>query len=153
MSDLKYIITVLTVSFIIYGLILVFTPVGNMGNFFKTFVGVSLIAVVVLTVSRQGIDLKVEAVQGTEAVEPDTSAIEVFTAECSERSVENYIGELLRQNGCKFNKLQVFANISSDGGISIDRVEISCDKQQSAEIKRIVNSLSLHCVILTETEK
>lgn len=152
MSDLKYIITVLTVSFIIYGLILVFTPVGNMGNFFKTFVGVSLVAVIVLTVSRQGIDLKLEAVKAAESVQPDSSAIYSFTAEHSEEGLESYICELLKQNGCEFENLRVRANISSDGGISIDRVEISCDKQQSAEIKRIINSLSLHCVI-TESEK
>lgn len=151
MDDLKYIITVLTVSFIIYGLILVFTPAGNMGKFFKSIVGVSLIAVVILTVSRQGIELNPKKAAEAERIEFDVSAVETITAQYSERSVEEYIGELLRQNGCEYKNLEVYTNISSDGGISIDRVEISCDSQQSDTVRRLVNALSLHCVI-TETD-
>lgn len=151
MDDLKYIITVLTVSFIIYGLVLIFTPAGNTGKFFKSLVGVSLIAVVVLTVSRQGIEFKWDGTADTKRVETDTAVVDNFTAELSENAVENYINGLLTQNGCEVNGLKVFTNISSDGGISIDRVEVQCDSRQTETVKSIINSLSIHCVV-TETD-
>lgn len=151
MDDLKYIITVITVSFIIYGLVLIFSPAGNMGKYFKSVVGVSLIAVVVLTVSKQGIEFNFGELKSETDIKIDSSVIETVTAEYTNRSVENYIAELLKQNGCKYNKLEVFTYISSDGGISIDRVEISCSSEQSENIKRIVGSLSLRCEI-TESE-
>ena len=151
MDDLRYIITVLTVSFIIYGLLLVFSPAGNMGKFFKSVVGVSLVAVVVLTVSKQGVDFVFEKTESLNNIKVDASVIETVAAEHSERSTEEYIRGLLKQNGCEYSSLTVRTNISQDGGISIDRVEISCDRRQSEAIKRIINSLSLHCVI-TEME-
>lgn len=147
MNDLKYIITVLTVSFIIYGLVLIFTPAGNTGKFFKSLVGVSLIAVVVLTVSRQGIEFKWDDTADTKRIAIDTAAVDDFTAELSENAVESYINGLLTQNGCKVNGLKVFTNISSDGGISIDRVEVECDSYQTETVKKIINSLSIHCVV------
>lgn len=154
MEDIKYIISVLTVSFIIYGLVLIFSPGGSMGKLCKSIVGISLIAVIVLTVSRQKIDFKLDSIE-TDVIKEDTAsvnkAVENVTGKITESNVKEYITSLLKQNGCVVDDLKVFTNISSDGGISIERVEVACKSRQSQTVKSVINSLSIHCVV-TETD-
>ena len=142
MNEIKNIIATLTVSFIVYGVVMLFSPSGEMGKSFKTVVGIALIFTIVFCLFNIDFDIDFKSPEVTEntVLKIDTDSLVIETAE---HSLEKYIISQLNSKGLSNIKVSVFMDISSDRSISIKSVEVKCNSDQFSKVDDYLKGLGI----------
>lgn len=149
MNEIKTVIAILTVSFIVYGIVLIFTPAGNMGKFFKSVTSVFLIAIVILTVSNADPKFDFNSEFNTDAhLESSNFNVNSVTKMVIESDIKAYLLKLFAENGVSVDNLSVLTNISDDGSISINKIVIESKTTYFEGIKDIMENENLKYEIL-----
>lgn len=142
MNEIKNIIATLTVSFIVYGVVMLFSPSGEMGKSFKTVVGIALIFTIVFCLFNIDYDFDFKSPEVTEntvsKIDSDSLVIE-----SAEHSLEKYIISQLNSKGLSNIKVSVFMDISSDRSISIKSVEVKCNSDQFSKVDDYLKGLGI----------
>ena len=142
MNEIKNIIATLTVSFIVYGVVMLFSPSGEMGKSFKTVVGIALIFTIVFCLFNIDFDIDFKSPEVTEntvsKIDSDSLVIE-----SAEHSLEKYIISQLNSKGLSNIKVSVFMDISSDRSISIKSVEVKCNSDQFSKVDDYLKGLGI----------
>ena len=142
MNEIKNIIATLTVSFIVYGVVMLFSPSGEMGKSFKTVVGIALIFTIVFCLFNIDFDIDFKSPEVTEntvsKIDSDSLVIE-----SAEHSLEKYIISQLNSKGLSNVKVSVFMDISSDRSISIKSVEVKCNSDQFSKVDDYLKGLGI----------
>ena len=142
MNEIKNIIATLTVSFIVYGVVMLFSPSGEMGKSFKTVVGIALIFTIVFCLFNIDFDIDFKSPEVTEntVLKIDTDSLVIENAE---HSLEKYIISQLNSKGLSNVKVSVFMDISSDRSISIKSVEVKCNSDQFSKVDDYLKGLGI----------
>lgn len=142
MNEIKNIIATLTVSFIVYGVVMLFSPSGEMGKSFKTVVGIALIFTIVFCLFNIDFDIDFKSPEVTEntVLKIDTDSLVIENAE---HSLEKYIISQLNSKGLSNVKVSVFMDISSDRSISIKSVEVKCNSEQFSKVDDYFKGLGI----------
>ncbi len=149
MNEIKTVIAILTVSFIVYGIVLIFTPAGNMGKFFKSVTSVFLIAIVILTVSNADPKFDFNSEFNTDVhLESSNFNVNSVTKMVIESDIKAYLLKLFAENGVSVDNLSVLTNISDDGSISINKIVIESKTTYFEGIKDIMENENLKYEIL-----
>lgn len=150
MDTLKEIISVVSVSSVIFGVIMLLCPEGIFSKSFKNAVGIAVIATIVLSIA------------GIKNISFDFDKFDInsnlsLTAANELKSIEAisackaYINDAFESNNIKHVNISVSTNISDSGSIFINEINISCNKNDSPKIKTLLKDIGVK-VIVTERE-
>ncbi len=158
METVKLVAIGACVSIIFYGLVIMMAPKGALSNTFKTFVGVAVVASVVISCVKAygkgdfqlGLQVPSFEVAGV------TSEFNNKVLDNQRKSIESSIQQLVLENLIIYNlepkSVSVVTDISDNGLISIIRVDIEHNKGDAEKIKNALNHLGLE-INLIETTK
>lgn len=149
MNDVKGIIIALSVSFIIYGVVMLLTPAGDMGKMFKTAVGIALICTVTFSVLSYEPEFDLEF--GDVSANVADIGAEGLAVASAETALEDYISSALNERGVLSAKVEVIMDISDENSISIQRVEVKCGSSDRYVVEKTLTEMGVPYT-LTENE-
>ena len=150
MDTLKEIISVVSVSSVIFGVIMLLCPEGIFSKSFKNAVGIAVVATIVFSIA------------GIKNISFDFDKFDInsnlsLTAANELKSIEAisackaYINDVFESNNIKHVNISVSTNISDSGSIFINEINISCNKNDGPKIKTLLKDIGVK-VIVTERE-
>ena len=150
MNDIKSAIITITVSMIIYGVVLLFVPKGEMSKTFKTVVALALIFTLVSVIFSFDLNLEFDK---TDYETGTVSEIKtnVNVVDFCEYKLEQYISEQFKISGIKNFKISVSMDISNENSIFIKSVNVCCNSEDYTNCDKILKNLGLD-YSLTEIE-
>lgn len=150
MNDIKSAIITITVSMIIYGVVLLFVPKGEMGKTFKTVVALALIFTVVSVIFSFDLNLEFDKTEYKTGIVSDIKT-NVNVVDFCEYKLEEYISEEFKFRGIRNFKISVSMDISDENSIFIKSVNVCCNSENYNDCDKILKNLGL-VYSLTEIE-
>lgn len=150
MDTLKEIISVVSVSSVIFGVIMLLCPEGIFSKSFKNAVGIAVIATIVFSIAGiKNISFNFDKFDINSNLSL-TAANELKSIEAIS-ACKAYINDILESNNINHVNISVSTNISDSGSIFINEINISCNKNVGAKIKTLLKDIGVK-VIVTERE-
>lgn len=150
MDTLKEIISVVSVSSVIFGVIMLLCPEGIFSKSFKNAVGIAVIATIVFSIAvikNISFDFEKFDINSNLSL---TAANELKSIEAIS-ACKAYINDVFESNNIKHVNISVSTNISDSGSIFINEINISCNKNDGPKIKTLLKDIGVK-VIVTERE-
>lgn len=146
MEAIKQVVSVVSVSLILYGVLTVVLPEGSMKNSFKYMVSIALLSSIVLTFKNTDFNLETDLnfVQSSGIDEIDVNSIE---QEAIERSINQYLSEQIQGLTDNPFSIDVLTDISDEGYISIREIIVFCNREDAEIISELISRLGLKAVI------
>ena len=151
MDEIKTVILSLSVSLVIYGVIMLLTPVGSMSGIFKTAVGIALICTVISGVFNSDVKADFEMPRLGAAEVSDIGA-DLQAVKASEKALEDYLGKYLKESGVSGCDVSVNMDISESGDIFIVAADVRCASDSLNTADTALKKLGIPYNI-TETKK
>lgn len=130
----------------VYGCLSVIRPQGGMNKPFKRVMALIIICTLIAPISKifaLKIDYKKFSADGNkEDISSQYEFDELYTRAANE-AIEKEIDALLKKSGIEDYKLSVYTDISEDGGISLERVLVSCDGADKEKISCILENAGI----------
>ncbi len=156
METIKEMILALCVSMIIFGVVMMLTPKGNISKSLAVFLSVALVSMIVATVS--GIEVNIEGFRfnlsscDTERISSEfENTIGTLNTSTTETAVNILIKETLSAVGIDNAEISTETDISDDNCIRISKVHIICNSEDRETCRREVEKLGID-VSITERE-
>ncbi len=147
MDTIKDVVASVSVTLVFLGLAMILMPEGTMKKPFKSFVSITIVAVIVVAVSSSSdalsnieFDEIADNVFDTSSVQETNNQVNIRVAE---QTVRDIIVSQLKENGIFDAQVSVSANISDEGIISITETVVFCDLGDITVVKKVLNELGL----------
>ncbi|MBO5747140.1 MAG: hypothetical protein J6S13_08665 [Clostridia bacterium] len=148
MEAIKEMILALCVSMIIFGVIMMLTPKGNISKSLTVFLSIALVSMIVATIS--GIEVNTGefrfdlSSRDTEIISSKLeNTISNLNTSTSETAVNILIKEKLSAIGIDNAEISTEVDISDDNSIRISKVHIVCDLEDGETCRREVEKLGI----------
>ena len=147
MEAIKQVVSVVSVSLILYGVLMVVLSEGSMKNSFKYMVSIALLASIVLTFKNADFNLETDLnfVQSSE--KPEQIDVNSIEKEATERSITQYLSEQIQMLTDNPFSIEVLTDISDEGYISIREIIVFCSSEDAEKISELISRLGLKAVI------
>lgn len=150
MVGLRAVVTAVFSSMVFYGIVMMLLPKGTMNASFKTLAGIAVIASIVVSVGSvnfSDFEFNVD-VSGVASEYSENLNERILNAEqlAAKTAVENIIEERLNSAEISFNSIEAFTDISENGGISIIKAEVVCERACLEDAKTAVGDLGINVV-------
>lgn len=147
MEAIKQVVSVVSVSLILYGVLTVVLPEGSMKNSFKYMVSIALLSSIVLTFKNADFNLETDLnfVQSSE--KPEQIDVNSIEKEATESSITQYLSEQIQMLTDNPFSIEVLTDISDEGYISIREIIVFCNSEDAEKISELISRLGLKAVI------
>lgn len=158
METIKFVAIGACVSIVFYGLVIMMAPKGALSKTFKNFVGVAIVASIVISAVKAlnkgdfKLELQTPSFETTELKNSFNETVFHNQQQSIENSIQQLVFENLKIYDIKTEDVSVVTDILDNGLISIIRVDIECDKNDSDKVKKALNHLGLEISIIETTK-
>lgn len=153
MNAIKEMVLALCVSIILFGVIMMLTPKGNISKSLTLFLSVALISMIVANIS--GVEVNTDELRfniSSSDTETFSSNLEntvgTLNASTTEAAVNNLIKEKLLAVGIDDAEISTETDISDDNSINISKVYITCNYEDREICRREVEKLGIDISII-----